>query len=96
MIAHLKNTFPEKVGILDDEKIRQLVQSGMKRAESYDVIYENDIQPYLEYMVIYGPEFDSDPATAWAGDILRIENLHGSIKMQRIGEQHRQRRGSEG
>ena len=45
---------------------------------------EDEVQRYLEYMIIYGVNFDIDSKIPWAGNILDTENVDGSIKMDRL------------
>jgi hypothetical protein len=35
---------------------------------------------------MYGHDFDTNPNTAWAGEILHTKNLYGTTKMDRIDE----------
>ena len=39
---------------------------------------------YLEFVVTYGPRFDVDEKTAWAGAILRRTDLSGTGKMNAL------------
>ncbi len=88
MVLHLRSAFPKQTKDKPEPDLRLIIQLGIEKAASYDVEGEDDVQRYLGYMVIYGPDFDRNRQTSWAGDILRIENLHGKLKMDRIDERH--------
>lgn len=84
MLVHLRTNFPENTKKLDDSYLREMIQFGIDRSKKYDVIAENDIRQYLEYMIMYSPNFDQIPETTWAGEILKDNNLNGSEKMRKI------------
>lgn len=81
MVVHLHTNFS---GQIKENELRTMVQIGIGRAEKYSIIMEDDIRQYLEYMVIYFPDFDTNPKTAWAGEVLRDKNLSGTEKMSKI------------
>ena len=93
MAAHLRAAFPAATQAMPDPELRAAIRTGMAEAAAYDVVVEEDIQRYLGYMMIYGRDFDRRADTSWAGDILRIENLDGSLKMDRIDEHDRRVQG---
>ena len=86
LAAHLRVTFPYETAEMDDPTLEGTIDAGMQRAREYDVRSEDDIRRFLECMFRYGPHFDTDPNTAWAGDILRRTDLGGSAKMDRVCE----------
>ena len=84
MVKHLRATFPEQTLPFDDNGLRNLIVGGIKRAEGYGIVFEDDIQRYLEYMMVLSQDFDTNPHTSWAGDILRGGDTDGAQKMTRI------------
>ena len=86
MIRHLRTRFPAQTEARLDPDLRRMIKDGIGRAAVYGITFENDVKRYLEYMVLYGPEFDQTPETAWAGDILRADDLDGTEKIDRIDE----------
>lgn len=84
MIKHLRVKFPDRTKDLSDERIRLVVQDSMRKAESYDIEYEDDIRRFIEYLVIYGTQLDVREETQWIGDILRRDDLNGTAKMNLI------------
>ena len=83
-VARLRATFPAQTGELSDDALRALIHQAIARARSYGVSDENDVECYLDCVVLYGPDFDSDPRTAWAGAVLRNPVLMGAQKMDQI------------
>jgi hypothetical protein len=43
----------------------------MRKADLYGFTDEKDVERYLTFMVRYSRDFDTNPRTAWAGEILR-------------------------
>jgi hypothetical protein len=57
LVRHLRVDFPkqrEGYGILEMD-VEPLVEKGMAEAESYGLTSQDDVQLYLECMVVYGP-----------------------------------------
>lgn len=86
MIAHLKREFPEQTAKMPEGELRTLIHQSMRTAEKYDVIYEVDIERYLECVMLYGRDFDVNPETSWAAEILRNYELSGFEKMNQIND----------
>jgi hypothetical protein len=88
MVRHLRDDFPEAIATqgLKEQELEPLVRQGMAEAEKYHVIYEDDIESYLECMILLGPRFDQDKRFSWADEILRRSDLDGEEKMRKIDE----------
>jgi hypothetical protein len=86
MVAHLKQEFPEQTVNMPEDNLRNLINESMQRAETYDITDEVDIERYLECVLLYGRDFDVNPETSWAGEILRNEDLSGFDKMNQIND----------
>jgi hypothetical protein len=84
MVSHLRTDFPEETSEMSDEELQTLVQTGMDKAESYGIVYEDDIQRFLDYMLIHGPDFDQDDSHPEVQAILRDEEMDGEEKMDEI------------
>lgn len=82
--AHLRSSFIEQTKALTDDDIRALINSGIEKAEGFDLTIEEDVTRYLELMIIYGKDFDSDPGISWAGEILNAQDLSGAEKIERL------------
>ena len=86
MVAHLQTTFPDQMKDMSEPDLRVTIQAGIDSAAQYGVTTEDDVPRYLEYMVTYGSDFDTNPKTSWAGEILRTESIDGSVKMDLLDE----------
>ena len=84
MIAHLRATFPQPTRQQTDDQMTAFVRLGSNRSRPYGITAEGDVQRYLEYMVMYGPEFDT--SCAWASEILNTEGISGTKKMDWIDD----------
>jgi hypothetical protein len=86
MNAHLREAFAQETEGVADEQMLGLIRLGIKRAASYGIELEADVERYLEYMVMYGANFDTDRKYPWAGETLRREDVPGNVKMDWIDE----------
>ena len=84
MTNHIRETFPDRIKDIPDERIRVVVQNSMKKAESFGIEYEDDIRRFIEFLIIYGIQLDVRQETQWIGDILRRNDLDGTAKMDLI------------
>ncbi|HOA94157.1 MAG TPA: hypothetical protein PK072_11915 [Quisquiliibacterium sp.] len=85
-VAHLRRRFPARTAPVEDARLRAFVDLGIDRARRYGIVGEADVLRYLEYMLIYGARFDTDPRFAWAGEILRRAGLGPSRRMDLIDD----------
>lgn len=86
MVVHLSSDFPTETREISEGELRILIQEGIEQAEQYQIILEDDVRRYLEFMVMYGQNFDTSSNTAWAGKILHTKELDGTAKMDLIDE----------
>jgi len=84
MVSHLRSSFPKLTAAHADEQLFRFVRFGVERAAAYGIAIERDVARYVEYMVQYGPRFDTDPRFAWAQKLLSAPGASGSAKMDRI------------
>ena len=80
MERHLRSTFPKRAGDMTVSALLALIDDGIEKAAGYDIILEDDVRTFLEYMMSYSPDFDSSHKTPWAGEILS-QDIPGPIKM---------------
>ena len=86
MVEYLQAEFSEELRNLklDEKALRGFVRQGIDAARKYKVSNAYDVQRYLACGLILGPEFDVSDATSWAGEILRLVDVGGEEKMDRI------------
>jgi hypothetical protein len=69
-VAHLRALLPERTHDLSDASLIALVRYGRRRAAAYDVVRDPDVRLFLEVMMVWGADFDADPALPWAREAL--------------------------
>jgi hypothetical protein len=70
MIEHIAKFFPKQFAEIGEPRMRETIQYGIKRAESYGIVAERDACKYIDLMVVFGRDFDRDPALPWVRDVL--------------------------
>jgi hypothetical protein len=65
---------------LSDEQVLRLIRDGIDESATHGIRAERDVARYIEFLVIFGPEFQS---LGWAGEILSTSTLDGAGKMDR-------------
>lgn len=93
MVKDLGTKFPDQTKTMAEDGLRSLIDAGIEKAKHYGITAEEDVQAFLEYMLIYSPDFDTDPETSWAGEILCREDIIGRLKMRRLKETEPVKRG---
>jgi hypothetical protein len=85
MIAHLRKVFLEQCGPLDEPKLRELIRHGTQRAASYHIISERDVCKFIDLTILYGRDFDKDPALPWAQSVLQNRAIRNpTSKIERL------------
>lgn len=70
MQKHIARCFPEESRQLSQEKTRQLIENGIKRAEQHAIVSERGVCKFIDLSLVFGAEFDTDANNAWASKIL--------------------------
>lgn len=86
MVIHLRTNFSEHTKSLSVAELQTTVHLGVGNATSYRITAEDDVRRYLEYVAMYGVDFDTNPLCAWTSAILWTPELSGTEKMDRIDE----------
>ena len=84
--ARLREEFPRETAALTPAELRTFIENAIAKAETYDVKDEADVERYLEFAARYGPDFDVEQRTAWAGAVLRRDDLSGTEKMNTLDD----------
>jgi hypothetical protein len=69
-LAHLKSFFPRECTALGDRRLRETVQYGITRARTHGITSRRDVVKYIDLMVVFGRNFDTNKRLRWARDIL--------------------------
>jgi len=83
-LLHLRTSFPEQIKDVPDTDLRSMIYTGINNAGEYNITIEEDVLRYLEFMITYGADFDINPDTSWADEILNKEDARGTEKIQLI------------
>jgi hypothetical protein len=89
MVVHLRNSFPTAASEMNDSALLSAIQAGIRKAASYGIKRVPDVRTFLEYVICYGPNFDVDPTTEWAGQVLRDKTRNPSEKMHLLARLQR-------
>lgn len=84
MVTFIESNFHEELVKFSPQELSALIQEGINRASEFGIVWEDDIQRFLECMFIYGHDFGKNQKIKWAYKILREEGLTGTQKMDRI------------
>ena len=86
MSARLHARFRRETEKVAEPDLRTLIRRAITKAETYGVSDEADVARYLEFVIRYGPEFDTQETTAWAGRILKHADQSGTEKMNALDD----------
>lgn len=85
MVLHIQECFPEHYEKLREDNTRELVDIGVDKAATYDIVSERDVCKFIDLMLGFGVDFDENPEYPWASDILNDETLNSpSIKTNKL------------
>lgn len=83
-IIRLKEKYPQETIGKNDDEMMEFIHSGIEKAEKHNIIERRDISVYLEYMLVYGEDFDFNSDNKWAMKVFRVKNLSGKEKVRRL------------
>ncbi|MDI6766163.1 MAG: hypothetical protein QME52_05000, partial [Bacteroidota bacterium] len=87
---HLREIYPDKTKVMNNKQLHQMIEDGIAKAAQYEIKIEDDVQQYLECMIIYGNDFDMNSKCAWASEILRNKTISGTMKARRLANYSKQ------
>lgn len=77
MLSHIKKCFGKQMEELGQPRMRELIRYGIQRSASYRIRRQRDICIFVDIMILFGRDFDQDPALPWASGILHDKSLPG-------------------
>ncbi|HUE24207.1 MAG TPA: hypothetical protein VMQ86_21175 [Bryobacteraceae bacterium] len=83
MLAHLRKFFPKECAAASGARLLEMVQYGIRRAAVYGITAKRDVCKYIDLMIVFGRDFDTDRRSRWAGEILGKRRNPG-VKMQTL------------
>ncbi len=81
---HLKEKYLMFTQRNTDAQIEEIVKQGVGKAAMYNINTHDETLRFLEYIVVLGENFEDNEENEWAKDILKIRNLDGVEKINRI------------
>jgi len=70
MLIHIGKFFPKMCKIAEENHLREFIRHGIKRAAAYGISAQRDVCRYIDLMVVFGRDFDTDKRFPWAAEIL--------------------------
>lgn len=88
MVSHLNVYFSKECQALGEEEVRKKIRDGIDQAKTHGIMIERDVSRYINLILLFGSNFDKDPAFPWAGNILKDESIGGpSQRMNMLYEE---------
>jgi hypothetical protein len=72
--GHVRQFFPDQFGVLGETKVRELIHFGAQRSALYGIVAKAEVLKYVDLMILFGQDFDTDERLKWANQILNSEN----------------------
>jgi hypothetical protein len=88
--AHLERCFPERCTELGEEGVRASIRDAVERSQRLGLVFEYDIERYLNHMYALGFDFDSNPAYPWVQELLSDTSLEPAVLMDVLSERTQQ------
>jgi hypothetical protein len=70
MVGHLAGFSPPLFQAIGEVPLRNAIRLGTERAATYGFTLRGPVRLYLELMLLFGSQFDTDPQYPWATKIL--------------------------
>ncbi len=70
MLVHLKKFFPKQSHVAGDQRLRDTIRCGIRSSAAYGITAKRDVCKYIDLMVLFGRDFDTDRTYPWAGELL--------------------------
>lgn len=75
MVQHALKSAPRLSRVIGEPGVRQTVTMGLERAKQHGFTNRGPMRFYLESMVAFGSDFDTDPQIPWAAEILDDQSM---------------------
>jgi hypothetical protein len=75
MVEHIQEYAPQQSEIIGETGVREVVKLGMDRAALYNFSNKGPVRFYLELMIMFGSDFDTDPQYPLMAEILNDQNI---------------------
>jgi hypothetical protein len=90
MLMHLAAFSPPLYKAVKEDRLRETIRLGVARAAKYGFTQRGPVRLYLELMLLFGSDFDTDPQYPWAGQVLQDEAFGPEMRRADYLYQHTQ------
>jgi len=73
LTEHCKEFSPDLCKTLDQDQLRRAVTQGVDRADIYGLNLRGPVRFYIDLMIVFGSDFDTDPQYPWIAEELAKE-----------------------
>jgi hypothetical protein len=77
MVVHLRRFFPKQCTVAGDAQLRETIRYGIRRAAVHGITVKRDVAKYIDLMIVFGRDFDTDGRMRWAAEILGRQRPQG-------------------
>lgn len=70
MMHHLRQFAARYAEAMGPVKLRQFIRDGLQRTTAYGIKERGAVRLYLELMMMFGHDFDTDPLLPWGHEVL--------------------------
>jgi len=84
MIEHLNEFFPQQCAKLKKRGVREEIRYGIKKAAAYGIDEGPELCRFIDLMMLFGCEFDTNPKYPWAAEILNDKEIHDSVSRMKL------------
>jgi hypothetical protein len=78
MLVHLKRFFPRRCAGVGEARLQEIVHYGVLRAAVYGITAKRDVCKFIDLMIVFGRDFDTEKGSRWARDILGKKRSSGA------------------
>jgi len=83
-MAQVHEVFPEAAARQGEPALRKLVESGMEKAASYQILGEREVMLFVDLMMELGANFLEEPKYKWIEATLKKPDFNEQQKMDII------------
>jgi hypothetical protein len=69
-LGHLQQFFPRQCAALGELRLRETIHYGIQRAGAYGFTSRREVCKFIDLMIVFGRDFDTDDRHPWAAQIL--------------------------
>ena len=80
LAGHIKDFSPLHADAIGDDAINNAVRLGIERAKTYGLTKRGPVRFFVEMMVMFGSEFDTDPLLPWANGVLTNPSIKDELE----------------